>query len=75
MLYSATKQEATSEYKKALNKLKPYGLEIVFTNRLKRYSQYIQKYNLEKFEYYGEICSYILNEKQDILNKYHADNI
>ena len=73
--YTATKEQATEEYKKALLELKKTGLSVEFRKRIEAYA--IQCRNSDYYSeaiYYGNICAYILSEKQDIINKYESDN-
>jgi len=73
--YTATKEQATEEYKKALLELKKTGFSVEFRKRIESYANQCKNspYYSEPV-YYGNICAYILSEKQDMINKYESDN-
>ena len=73
--YTATKEQATEEYKKALSELTKIGLGVEFRKRVEMYASQCRKspYYSEAV-YYGNIAAYILSQKQDMINKYESDN-
>ena len=72
---TATRQQATREYKKALSELAKIGLSAEFRKRVESYANHCRKspYYSEAV-YYGNIAAYILSEKQDMINKHESDN-
>ena len=68
--WTATRQQATEEYQKAMKVLKEIGLGQEFRKRVEAYAstQKNSKYNTNEAVLYGNIAAYIRSEKQDMMN-------